>query len=198
MRARSLAFSLALAASGAGCTLLVDFKEIDDPPDGAPEASTPDAPTGRPDAGDAAGNETGAPAFPPPCDPDFPLTQVSCNPSFPRPNCASNMTVFPAYPPGRPRAGDLVTCNGGANPTCVQHCPFGCVSMPQGYPDACDDCDGRADGTYCMKDLRGPDGRNLGLAVVCKGGKTTDVAICGVGRCATSCPRNDPKPSCCI
>lgn len=190
--------ALAVAALGAGCSLLVEFEEVE--PDGT-DAGQRDAAPPTPDApapGVDAGGEAGPPAFPPPCDPAFPLSQVSCNPSFPRPNCASNTSVFPSYPPGYPRAGDLVTCNGGPSPTCVQHCPFGCASMPQGYPDACDDCDGRADGTYCVKDLRGPDGRNLGLAVECKAGKTVRAHICGVGRCATSCPRSDPKPSCCI
>jgi hypothetical protein len=70
--------------------------------------------------------------------------------------------------------------------------------MPDGYPDACDDCDGRPDGTYCVKDMRGADGRNLGLAVDCKGGKTIMAHVCGVGRCATKCPRTSPSPSCCI
>jgi hypothetical protein len=184
---------LAIVALGAGCTLLIDFKEVDRVVADA-DASDGDAS----EASDARGPDAGPPAFPPPCDPTFPLAEVQCNASFARPNCASNTGVFPAYPAGHARATDLVTCNGGATPTCVQHCPFGCTVMPQGYPDACDDCDGRPDGTYCVKDLRGPDGRNLGLAVDCKGGKTMLGYICGVGRCATKCPRTDHKPSCCI
>ena len=189
---------LAIVALGAGCTLLIDFDaadpEITDAGSVANDVGAFDA-TPRPDTSTPDG---GPPAFPPPCDPGFPLNEVQCNASFPRPNCASNSGVFPSYPAGRPRAGDLVTCNGGPTPTCVQHCPFGCTAMPTGFPDACDDCVGRADGTYCVKDLRGPDGRNLGLAVECVGGKTVKGSVCGVGRCDTTCPRTTPKPSCCI
>ena len=181
---------LANVALGAGCTLLIDFKEV------GPVGAVADSSAG--DGGDARPPEGGPPAFPPPCDPGFPLAELQCNASFARPNCASNATVFPAYPAERARGGDLVTCNGGPTPTCVQNCPFGCTLMPQGFPDACDDCDGRPDGTYCVKDLRGPDGRNLGLAVDCQGGRTVRAAVCGVGRCATKCPRTDRTPSCCI
>jgi hypothetical protein len=189
---RSLVTLLAIVTLFAGCTFLIDFDEV-------PDAGPKDA--GTSDARDANGDgalDDGAVPFPPPCDPSFPLSEVRCNPSFPRPNCASNTSIFPSYPADRPRDGDLVTCNGGTTPTCVQKCPFGCATMPTGYPDACDDCDGRPDGTYCMKDLRGPDGRNLGLAIDCDGGKTTMAYVCGEGRCATKCPRADRKPSCCI
>lgn len=190
----------ALVASGIGCTLLVHFDEVDVGEDAdlpEREASVPDV-VDKPDANDGADAPAeSAVAFPPPCDPDFPRSQVQCNPSYPRPNCAKNTTIFPSYP--APRDEDLVTCNGGtAPPTCVQHCPFGCAAMPAGYPDACDDCNGRKDGTYCLKDLRGTDGRNLGLAVDCKGGKIVATYNCGLNACATKCPRTDRAPSCCI
>jgi hypothetical protein len=191
MRTVARASIVACVAMGTGCTLLIDFKEVD-----AGTAATDE--TGTVDAGDARTADDGSVAFPPPCDPTFPLAELRCNPDFPRPNCASRTTIFPSYPAGHPRGDDLVTCNGSTKPTCVQHCPFGCVPMPTGFPDACDDCDGRADGTYCVKDLRGPDGRNLGLAVACQGGRTISSSTCGVGRCATKCPRTDLKPSCCI
>ncbi len=180
-----------------GCTFLIDF---DDMPPLADGGGSGDAEAGVKDTGidgnDAKPTEGGPIAFPPPCDPTFPLNKVTCNPSFPRPNCASNTSIFATYPTNR--GEDLVTCNGGSTPTCVQHCPFGCAVMPQGYPDMCDDCDGRPDGTYCVKDLRGPDGRLLGLAVDCKNGRAVMGHVCGVDRCATKCPRTDPKPSCCI
>jgi hypothetical protein len=188
------AMLFAIVASGAGCTFLIDFDEVPRVVADAGDAND----VVEKDANDVPAVEGGPPAFPPPCDPDFPLAQLKCNASYPRPNCASNMTVFPSYPAGRARAGDLVTCNGGPTPTCVQHCPFGCTAMPAGFPDACDDCEGRPDGTYCVKDLRGPDGRNLGLAIDCKAGKTVANYVCGVGKCATKCPRTDRSPSCCI
>lgn len=177
-----------IAALGAGCTFLIQFDDVG-PIDAAPADAGQEA---------EAAVDAGPPPFPPPCDPTFPLGQVHCNASFPRPACAKSTGVFPSYPAGHDRTNDLVTCNGGATPTCVQHCPFGCAVMPSGYPDACDDCNGRADGTYCVKDMRGADGRDLGLAVDCKGGKTVMTYVCGVGRCATKCPRTDHKPSCCI
>jgi hypothetical protein len=198
MRPRILVAFLAVATWAGGCTFLIDFNEVDPLPDAASNDGGAKDAADATGEGDALAADTGPPAFPPPCDPTFPLADVACNASYPRPNCASNTTVFPAYPAGHDRTNDLVTCNGSATPTCVQHCPFGCASMPAGYPDACDDCNGRPDGTYCVKDLQGPDGRNLGLAVDCKGGKTVLGHVCGVGKCATVCPRSAPLPSCCI
>lgn len=210
MRAVSRLALVALVTAGvtaglASCTLLVDFEDVDA---GRNDASLPDrdATIAEPDPGnndndasdgvDVSAPDTGIP-FPPPCDPTFPRSQVMCNPSYPRPNCAKNTGIFPSYP--APRDEDLVTCNGGTTPpTCVQHCPFGCSAMPPGYPDACDDCYGRKDGTYCLKDFRGTDGRNLGLAVDCKSGKISATYNCGVGKCSTKCPRTDRSPSCCI
>jgi len=193
MRLFGLVMLLGVVTWAVGCTFLIAFDEIPAPIDAGAGDARPDGVT---DASDANPADGGLPAFPPPCDPTFPLMDVACNPSFPRPNCARNTGIFPAYP--APRGEDLVTCNGGTTPTCVQHCPFGCVTMPEGYPDTCDDCFGRPDGTYCMKDMRGVDGRNLGLAVDCKNAKTVGVHICGVGRCETECPRVDREPSCCI
>jgi hypothetical protein len=176
----------AIVSFAVGCTFLVDFEEAPQVrDDGAADGGEPPL-------------EDGDPAFPPPCDPAFPLAEVECRPTIPRPTCASDTTVFPSYPVGRARDADLVTCNGGVTPICVQHCPFGCAAMPPGYPDACDDCHGRPDGTYCTKDLRAVDGRNLGLAVDCRAGRAAMVYVCGVGRCATECPRAERRPSCCI
>jgi hypothetical protein len=190
---RSPVTLLAIVTLFAGCTFLIEFEEVAGT-DAGSSGDTPDAN----DANDGSRPDDGAAAFPPPCDPTFPLADVKCNPSFPRPNCASNTGIFPTYPEGRSREGDLVTCNGGTTPTCVQKCPFGCTAMPPGYPDACNDCEGRPDGTYCVRDLRGADGRNLGLAVDCEKGKTVMVHVCGENRCASTCPRADRKPSCCI
>jgi hypothetical protein len=194
MRSRIGVAFVALALAGGGCTLLVEFNDVEPsvldaavPDDGSPpDAAVPDAPP----------FDGGPLPFPPACDPAFPLTQLNCSVS--RPNCAKSTTVFPSYPAGQSRDDDLVGCDGGLNPVCVQHCPAGCATMPSGFPDQCDDCNGRPDGTYCVKDLREPDDRNLGLAVDCTGGRTTKAYVCGVGRCATKCPRTERAPSCCI
>lgn len=184
------AITIALgAAMVAGCTFLIQFDDAEPPVDGGTD--------GPPTPPSEGGAETGV-AFPPPCDPAFPLTQVKC--TSPRPNCAKSTSIFASYP--RDRGEDLVTCNQGGNsaPTCVQHCPFGCIVFPDSFADQCDDCIGRKDGTYCVKDLRGPDARNLGLAVECKGGKTIEVYKCGTAAsmCATDCPRAERSPSCCV
>ena len=194
---------VAIATTAVGCTFLVDFADV--PPDedsGTPperDVFVPPQPeVDASEGGIVIGPDGGPIAFPPPCDPTFPLDEVACNPDFPRPNCAKNTGIFATYPASYPRNDDLVVCNGGTKPICVMHCPFGCAQMPAGYPDACDDCSGRIDGTYCMKDLRGTDGRTHGLAIDCQGGKTVKTYNCGAGRCATDCPRTDRSPSCCI
>ena len=188
MRRATIA-SVLCAAMVAGCTFLIQFDDAEPSADGGSSGVV------SPPVGDA---ETSV-AFPPPCDPGFPLGEVKCSPSAPRPNCAKTTNVFATYP--RERGEDLVTCNGGTSPTCVQHCPFGCAVFPPTFADQCDDCTGRNDGTYCVKDLRSPGAKNLGLAVECAGGKTKEVFICGTAAssCATKCPRaNDHSPSCCI
>lgn len=198
-----VAIATAVAAS-VGCTFLVDFADVpaEDDGGGPPERDVfvpdPDPEVDASEGGTIIGPDGGPIAFPPPCDPTFPLDEVACNPDFPRPNCAKNTGIFATYPASYPRDPDLVVCNGGTKPICVMHCPFGCAQMPAGYPDACDDCNGRKDGTYCMKDLRGTDGRTHGLAIDCAGGKTVKTYNCGAGRCATDCPRTDRSPSCCI
>jgi hypothetical protein len=106
--------------------------------------------------------------------------------------------VFPTYPSGHPRGEDLVICDGGSTPTCVQHCPFGCAVMPNGYADICDDCFGRPQGTYCVTDLRSGPPSDDGLAIDCDGGKTVYKTVCGRGKCASVCPTaGSPQPACC-
>lgn len=203
MRALAALSFVAIVATAASCTLLVTFDDV--PPDAVDAAvSERDVfvPEPAPDAsegGTIVGPDGSTIAFPPPCDPTFPLDDVACKPEFPRPNCAKNTGIFTSYPASYPREADLVVCNGGTKPVCVMHCPFGCAQMPSGFPDACDDCNGRPDGTYCMKDLRGTDGRTHGLAIDCKDGKTVETYNCGLARqCATDCPRAEREPSCCV
>lgn len=201
MRALAILSFVAIVTTAASCTFLVDFAEVPaEEADAAPPVRDVNQPpeVDASEGGTVIGPDGGPIAFPPPCDPAFPLDDVPCNPSFPRPNCAKNTGIFTSYPAGYARGDDLVVCNGGTKPICVMHCPFGCAQMPSGYPDACDDCNGRPDGTYCMKDLRGTDGRTHGLAIDCKDGVTVQTYNCGVGRCATDCPRSERNPSCCI
>jgi hypothetical protein len=208
MRASARLSIVAFVAAVGGCTLLVQFDDVDT---SGEDAAVPERDVNQPpddsgvvapsDGGTVIGPDGAPIAFPPPCDPSFPLDQVSCNPSYPRPNCAKNTGIFASYPTGYPRDDDLVVCTGSTKPTCVQHCPFGCAQMPATFPDACDDCKDRPDGTYCMKDLRGTDGRTHGLAIDCQAGKSVKAYDFGTtaSACATKCPRagDAHQPSCC-
>src|SRR5262249_13640252 len=205
MRRRAVAFGIVLAAAAAGilagCTFLIQFDDVaKDGSDGAPpprdDGDVPPTPPGDDSGGDDSGvNDTGVP-FPPPCDTTSLPDMVSCNSMFERPECASETGIFATYPTAR--GGDLVECNGGAHPYCLIHCPYGChVMTTSGFSDFCDGCKLRKKGTYCAKDMGGPD---EGVAVDCDGGKIVDVHFCGAGRCTASCPRpgETHQPACCI
>jgi hypothetical protein len=198
---RRLAFALVVAAGAAcgsgalaaGCTLLIPFDELDK--DGGAETGPPPPIDGDAPPGDAEGGIDTGVAFPPPCDPKFDAGAVTCDPNYPRPECAHEPALFAGYPGDV--QNDLVGCSGPTHPTCIQHCPFGCAIMPQGYSDMCDDCHGKPQGTYCVKDLGGGNPDDLSLAVDCDGGKVVKTYACGTGRCASQCPRTDHAPACC-
>jgi hypothetical protein len=192
-----LAFAVGASASIAGCTFLIGFDEL--PRDAGEEETSIPAETGGPvpEAAPKDDAEAGAPPFPPPCDPTFPNAQVGCNGAT-RPTCAKT-TSFTSYPAGYDRTNDLVLCNGGPTPSCVQHCPFGCTQTPAGFSDQCDDCNGRENGFYCGRDLRGWEPATSDLAVECVNGRTVAAAICGPNKCASKCTRTPgPRPSCCV
>lgn len=195
--ARALTVGLAVSASASifGCTFLISFDEIPNDANAA-EGGTPDVLDVDGDVPDAPVPEGGTPPFPPPCDPDFPVEEVNCE-STVRRACARRGTI--PYPPGRDPANDLVVCNGNKTAACVQHCPFGCAVTPDGFPDQCDDCQGRPNGYYCGRDLRGWELSNLDLAIECENGRAITIVPCGAGKCASSCPRaGGPKPACCV
>lgn len=198
---RLLALALGLGASAfvvsvAGCTFLIQFDDVDLDASKLPDRTTP------PDDGEVPDGATDGPAaqFPPPCDTSFPLDQVKCNLSYPRPNCARSTTIVTSYPSGADRTNDLVTCLSDGGVSCVRHCPNGCTVMPNGYPDQCDECAGKKQGTYCVKDQRFYEPANVGLAVDCDGGITAGIVhTCGnaAACCNSKCPRSSPKPACC-
>ncbi len=202
MRRRAFALGIVLAGAVggilAGCTFLIQFDDVaKDASDGAApprqDGDVPDVPPGDDVGADGGVIDTGVP-FPPPCDTTSLPSMVTCNTMYERPECAAETGIFPSYPTAR--GGDLVECNGGAHPYCLIHCPYGChVMTTTGFSDFCDGCKLRAQGTYCAKDMGGPD---EGIAVDCDGGKIVDVHTCGAGRCTSQCPRSDPKPACCI
>jgi hypothetical protein len=193
-RSIALAFGSGVIALGfvAGCTFLISFDDV--PQDAAaPETSTPAVDAGG--TQDRSPPAEAAPPFPPPCDPTFPVGQVNCNGAR-QPTCGSRLTTYPA---GKDRTNDLVVCNANATATCVQHCPFGCALMPAGFADQCDDCEGRPDGYYCGRELRGWTADDFDLAVQCQGGNAVRGAVCGANKCAAPCTRPEgPFPSCCV
>ncbi len=198
-----LVFAIGALVPGAivaGCTFLVSFEDmpgLEDAGGSRPDVvtrdrqvpTTPEEPITPVDAGSDA-----AVVFPPPCDPSFPLDAVACGGA----NGSVCARTLASYPSGHDPGSDLVRCGpGGA--TCVQHCPFGCAEMPNGFSDQCDPCNGRRDGYYCGHELAGSPTENADLAIRCESGTRAEAAVCGRNRCAAPCSRDGgPTPSCCI
>ena len=55
-------------------------------------------------------------------------------------------------------------------PKGVEHCPIACAHLPSGFPDECDNCNGRPSGDYCGSEM-GWDARNYNLLVRCTQGR---------------------------
>lgn len=151
-------------------------------------------------ASDAAASDDGTTvsnAIPPSCDEAFDESKVVCSASIARPICGSEPGVSGTAP------DDLVECD-GTTAKCVRHCPHGCVEMPTGHADSCDECFDKDDGYYCVKDLKGTWGsENQGFAVQCQGHETVKKVNCGAAeKCASQCPTpaetNPARPACCI
>ena len=194
-------FGWTVLASSAvfGCTFLIGF---DEEPDGGSSAEVDGSTTGR-DAGDAGTGTTITDAkadaivlAEPACDPDFPRDQVTgCNKFQNNGQACATNTSF-GYPANRSRATDLVTCsnvNGVASASCVRHCTGsgGCASLPSGFPDQCDTCQGRPNGTYCGSAL-GFTKDDAPLLVTCTTNKLAKAIACDAG-CT---PKTDTTAAC--
>lgn len=160
-RSAAIVLAALVFALGAGCTFLISFDDVPDPPDATvgPDAARPPArDAGRPPVVDASVEDAKTPPPAATCDLGFPIDDVLGCETFvdDAQVCASNAKI--TYPAGRNPAGDLVTCDrrgDAGRATCVRHCtgPGGCASLPNGFPDQCDTCNGRADGRYCGSEL---------------------------------------------
>ncbi|MBX3226521.1 MAG: hypothetical protein KIT84_32330 [Labilithrix sp.] len=190
----AFATTIGVALAGlAGCTLLVSFDEPSDVAeivDDSGVATTFDAPPpgdGAP-AGDAASAADARPSdFPPECKTP-PTVFGFCAPGGMV--CGRRVTDYPAD-----GENDLLRCEGVF--TCTARCPIGCVAV-NGFDDQCDPCSGRADGTYCGRDV-GWSKRNADVAVRCRSGKVASTAVCGENKCQSACTRSEPElPSCCV
>lgn len=191
---------MALGCSAWGCTLLVGFDEV---ADGGPTV-VDDEDSGRPlpvrDAGTDARTGTDAAVIvlaEPPCDGAFPLAQVGGCASFQDNGriCARNERF--TYPAGRDKAKDLVTCKrtgAAGNASCVRHCAGtgGCASLPEGFPDQCDTCEGRPNGTYCGNTMGFATTASARLLVTCAANRMSTVVACDAG-CAA---RTDTTAGC--
>jgi len=125
------------------------------------------------------------------------IAKLDCS-NFTRPNCARENGLDPQD--AFDHVNDLVDCNAAGQVVCVTHCAHGCAVMPAGFSDACDDCNGRADGDYCGRDLKDYTPDDSDLAVQCVAGSAVAGHVCGAagsGACATKCPSGNAAPSCC-
>jgi hypothetical protein len=173
----------ALFVFGEGCTFLVSFDDVapDDAstPIEAPVRPPPERDTGAPepelDSGDASPKVPTTPA----CDTSFPLAQVKGCATFVQDGqiCADSPAIT-EYPGDRTR--DVVTCS-KAGATCVRHC-VACAHLPSGFPDQCDQCMGKPNGTYCGTDM-GWQPDNFRLLVTCKNERMATATACSASGC---------------
>jgi hypothetical protein len=168
----------------AGCTFLVSFDDV--PNGGADVVPLPGRDTGGPPfREDARPLDSGTTPQPDTCDNQFPLKDVKGCENFVENGqvCSDNRGI--TYPPGRDAATDVVTCTkiNGARAICVKHCtgPGGCAHLPDGFPDQCDQCTTKANGTYCGSEMVGWVNDNYRLLVTCTNGRMSARAACATG-----------------
>ncbi|MBX3205030.1 MAG: hypothetical protein KF764_08165 [Labilithrix sp.] len=188
---RALGTALGVVVSGAlsalalGCTFLIAFDEVPSLDASAPlDAATEPAPAEDAGADEPApvadGGDADAPApLTPACDATFPLDQIKGCAGFVEGGqiCADH-AGFTAYPGDRTR--DVVTCS-KAGATCVRHC-VACAHNPNGFPDQCDQCTGKPNGTYCGTDM-GWQPTNFRLLVTCNADRMTTSIACSTRGC---------------
>lgn len=202
-----------------GCSLMVSFEDPgeapdqvvvrrdsgkdrnvpgDDDDDATSSSSSSSTSSSGSSSSSSSSSSSGAPVFPPACENIPALAGFNCEAKT-LPNCGANFTTLPAGI----APTDLIDCTDGV-PKCVRKCPNGCTKMPNGNSDQCDDCNGKKDGIYCDRDLKGFPGDNAKQwAVECKGNASIKVSFCGDGVggiCQSACTRTSPPPvfpSCC-
>lgn len=179
VRTRLLAALSAAALAAGGCTLLIPFDEIT--PEG--DAGLTDHETSPPeDARVGDGDATS-----PPIDAgvnDGAVNYDACVGHIDGYYCGMDQIPWP-------NKDDQVTC--GANKvTKVRHCSTGqgCIRMLDGYPDECDDCTTKADGTYCGRDFAAWQAKNANQRVRCQGGTEVGLLLC------TTCKSNGAASAC--
>jgi hypothetical protein len=176
------AFAGAVLLLGGGCTFLISFDDVPQTDAGAPLDASEDRAdddTGAPETVDDGGDERASPPAMPACDTSFPLDEVEGCAVFNEgaQACADNSS-FSAYPGDRSK--DVVTCS-KSGATCVRHCAA-CAHNPSGFPDQCDQCAGKLNGTYCGTDM-GWVSADFRLRVTCTDQRMSAVTACSARGC---------------
>lgn len=164
-RSARAAFAAAAAATLAGCTFLIDFEEVPPPADtsGVDSSVLPGAPDVRVDAPlpvDAARDAIADP--------------TACKTKPDGKYCAGNQIDWDGG-----NNDDLITCK-AALVSAVRLCSqgTGCIAMLEGFPDECDECAKKTDGTYCGRDMPGWDAKNANQRVRCQNGRLVGLLLC--------------------
>jgi hypothetical protein len=168
----------------AGCTFLISFDDVPVDDGGLDDAarSNPDVRVDArpdPDTGIVDGGADAADAI---ADPD------ACKGHVDGKYCGGNQLVWPGP------NDDLITCKGGLVSS-VKYCPTGqgCIRMLAGYPDQCDECASKPDGTYCGRDMPGWETKNANFRIRCEAPGQVGILPCGGSGCisngdASHCP----------
>jgi hypothetical protein len=164
-----------------GCTFLVPFEDA--PAEGGADAR-PSRPrdAGTVDAADAAEGGTNPRPDPGNCD-FFPKANEieGCKGIVENGQVCGDSNLL-EFPDGYDSSAYVVTCSKLNGAICVKQCtgPGKCAHLPSGFPDACDQCQGK-EGSYCGKDMPGWPNANFGLLVVCKNDRKDEVIVCDAG-----------------
>jgi hypothetical protein len=158
----------------AGCTFLISFDEAAPGDDAGVDAPfRGDPPDVRVDAPAVDGSlDAGAPdARGPVANPD------ACKGNQDGKYCAGNQIAWDGG-----NKDDLISCKAQVVSD-VRLCEqgVGCIRMLTGFPDQCDECTNKADGTYCGRDMAGWDPKNAETRVRCQNGAEVGLLLCANG-----------------
>ena len=155
-----------LAGGATGCTLLIPFDEV--------EVSTDAGTDGAADPTDArpAMDGTVPPGDGGPNDATAATNYDACVGHVDGYYCGGDQIPWPVR-------DDRVTCASN-KVAAVAHCTTGqgCLGMLDGYPDECDECSTKPDGTYCGRDFSGWQPKNANQRVRCQGGREVGLLLC--------------------
>lgn len=84
---------------------------------------------------------------------------------------------------------DLITCLNGSTVS-AKLCANRCQRMPSGFPDECDQCQGKTTGLYCGDDFFGWHPMNKNTRIRCDNGAIAGNLIC------TTCVGTGPNATC--